>query len=180
MTVETRRTAGEIINLDYDTRRSLGSYALTKAAAEEAARVLADADAAIERINRGLPEGHMVATQTSSNIVERAPGSGGYRAVYRPKGDSFLYEPYGSLCTDGDAMTFLGDRIAIIDGMLIVINDEHRIGLEASSEVYVVDTENDSWQRTTGGSHLERFAETIEIVSQVQPEQQLLVDRSYY
>ena len=180
MALEARRTAGEMINLDYDTRRSLGSYALTKAAAEEAARVLAGADAAIERINRGLPDGHMVVTQTSSNIVDRVPGAGGYRAVYRPRGESFLYEPYGSLCTDGDAMTFLGDRIAVIDGTLIVINDEHRFGLEASSEVYVVDTENDPWQQTTGGSHLERFAETMEIINRVLPGQQLLVDRSYY
>lgn len=149
-----------LLNLPYATRRALGNYALTLQRAHEVEAQLRIATEVIEQVNRGLPEGFKVGTNSSFTPMTDLEGHGGFNKIYRPNAET-KYELVGEICTEGASKPFLGDRLLAIDEGLIVINDELQLGFSVKDEVFIVDTNNDPSERTLGGSADKRFRQGL-------------------
>jgi hypothetical protein len=165
--------------LSYETRRALGSYALTARRAREATEVLALADEIIKYVNQGLPTGQMVGTLSSYTTNGLSTGVGGYSKVYKVSDGA--REDWGAICTEGASYPFLGNRIETDGDDLVIINDALGLGLQAKTEVFITDTAADPSEHTIGGSKKHQFETSLlPLLNQVESGQNMVFDCSYY
>jgi hypothetical protein len=178
MTKSTETSRGHEL-LSFQTKRALGSYALTARRAREATEVLALADEIIKYVNRGLPIGHMVGTLSSYTTDGLSTGVGGYSKVYKVS-DGKLVD-WGAICTEGASYPFLGNRIENDGDDLVIINDALGLGLQAKTEVFITDTAADPSEHTIGGSKKHQFETSLlPLLNQVESGQNMVFDCSYY
>lgn len=144
----------EPLVIDDEASRALVDYRETVEATSKAVELLSKMDELIDRVNQGLPMGHMVMTRSVSRtplsmmlprdkeaIEWSAPKHGSI--IYRPDKDG-AYRPDGGLVTIGSREVFLGDEIMRTDDNgIVIINTELGVGLTTSSEVTIVDVVDD-------------------------------------
>ena len=173
------RQTKEFLPIDADVERALGQYARTLSDFRDAEALIAAANETIERINQGLPEGHMVGTRSSWSPEVRR-GQGGFNKIYRPD-QSGQYCVVGEICTTGAQKPFLGDRLIRDGDELVVINDGLKLGFSVKGEVFVINTANDPTKRTLGGSHLEQFENVLlPLIQKVPQGETVAADFLYY
>lgn len=167
----------------YEIEHALAHYSEKMVAAQQAVEQLNAMDELIELINGGgLPEGHKITTKTA--YIGPVPGRSGFpehgTLIYRPnvEGEWVLD---GELVTSGGHKQFLGDSILKLpDNQLVVIDSEHQVGITPTDSIEIVDTINDDYKNTLGGSRLKRHEDALDYVNRAHDGAQVFVDCSYF
>ncbi len=170
-------------SVEFDITIGLARYAEVKQAAVDAALLVERCNEAIAAINEGLPGGVKVVTETRAfdkvdklGQLNDEPGSN----IYVKTGE-LTYAKSGRIFTSGKTYPFLGDKLVPGEnGELVVINTELGIGLAAQIGVYAIDTNNDPYENTLGGTHIERHEELVSLIKQVPQGEYKWFDLMYY